>query len=185
VGSRSQFSPDIRNKKTELPVAPRSVWQEIPQANGAPADLVLRKKDMSTCDKNVGDGPGPRGSVGRMRLRSPPAHSAKPMRRLDPNRGAYHPTAEAMNMPYGLCARDNRPIVANSRHIGFDLNDPHSDASATRLAGQFDFTLKSDNPWAPAVGDILCRPYGVAACASTLAIADSCNNRAPLWEAAP
>jgi len=58
-------------------------------------------------------------------------------------------------------------------------------ASASRLAGQPDLTRKGDNRWAPAARDSLCRPYGVAACGSTLAIAASGKNRVLLWEAAP
>ena len=95
--------------------------------------------------------------------------------RLDHNRGAYYPTAGAMNMPYGLCVRDDRLIVAdtaNSRLLGFDLPDVRMDASASRLAGQPDFTRKGDNRWVPAARDRLCWPYGLAASGSTVAIAD-------------
>ena len=109
--------------------------------------------------------------------------------RLDHNRGAYYPTAGAMNMPYGLCVRDDRLIVtdtANSRLLGFDLPDVRMDASASRLAGQPDFTRKGDNRWVPAARDSLCWPYGLAASGSTVAIADSGNNQpgAPLGGAA-
>jgi len=58
---------------------------------------------------------------------------------LDHNRGAYYPTAGAMNMPYGLYVQDDRLIVAdtaNSRLLGFDLDEVRMDASASRVAGQ-------------------------------------------------
>jgi hypothetical protein len=96
-------------------------------------------------------------------------------------------TASAMNMPYGLCVQDDCLIIAdtaNSRLLGFDLSDVRMDACASRLAGQPDFTRKGDNRWVPAARDSLCWPYGVAASGSTVAIADSGNNRVLLWEAA-
>jgi hypothetical protein len=91
-------------------------------------------------------------------------------------------------MPYGVCAQNDRLIVAdtaNSRLIGFDLSRLPMDASATRLAGQPDCTPKRDNRWAPAIRDRLRRPYAVAARRSTVAIADSGDKRVLLWEAAP
>jgi len=108
--------------------------------------------------------------------------------RLDHNRGAYYPTAGVMNMPYGLCVQDDRLIVAdtaNSRLLGFDLDEVRMDAGASRLAGQPDFARKGDNRWAPAVRDSLRWPYGVAACAPTVLIANSGNNRVFLCEDAP
>jgi hypothetical protein len=107
---------------------------------------------------------------------------------LDHNRGAYYPTAGAVNMPYGLCVQDDRLILAdaaNSRLLGFDLDDVHMGASASRLPGQGDFAQKGDNRWVPAARDSLRWPYGVAACGLTLAMADSGNNRVLLWEASP
>jgi hypothetical protein len=34
--------------------------------------------------------------------------------RLHQNRGAYYPTAGAVNMPYGLCVQDDRLIFADT-----------------------------------------------------------------------
>ena len=65
------------------------------------------------------------------------------------------------------------------------LLDIRMDASASRLAGQPDFTRKGDNRPAPAARDSLCWPYGVDASSSTLAIGDFGNNRVLLSEAAP
>jgi hypothetical protein len=193
------------------------VWNEIPQINAAPADLLLGQRDMSTRDENAGDGAGARGmrwphavavaegailvaDAGNNRVmawRGWPEASGAPcdfvlgqadVMRLDHNRGAYYPTGCAMNMPYGLCVRGERLIVAdtaNSRLLGFCVDELAMGANASRLAGQRDFTQKGDNRWAPAVRDSLCWPYGVAACGSTLAIADSGNNRVLLWEASP
>jgi hypothetical protein len=106
---------------------------------------------------------------------------------MDHNRAAYYPTAGAMNMPYGLATQGRRLIVAdtaNSRLLGFDVATLGMGADATWLAGQPSFTDKGDNRWAPAVRDSLCWPYGISACGSTAAVADSGNNRILLWEAA-
>jgi hypothetical protein len=93
-----------------------------------------------------------------------------------------------MNMPYGLTIHEGRLIVtdtANSRLLGFELDDVALDCPALWLAGQPAFTDKGDNRWRFAARDSLCWPYGAAACGRTLAIADSGNNRVLLWDAAP
>jgi hypothetical protein len=125
------------------------------EAHGAPCDFVLGQTDVM---------------------------------RLDHNRGAYYPTAGSVNMPYGLCVQDDRLIFADaarSRLTGFELDDVHNGRERVALADQGDFTQKGDNRWAPAARDSLCCPYGVAACGSTLAIADSRSNRVLLWAASP
>lgn len=91
-------------------------------------------------------------------------------------------------MPYGLAVQDDRLVVAdtaNSRLVGFDKNSLAMGGAPSRLAGQRDFTEKGDNRWSPPARDGLCWPYGVAACGSTLVIADSGDNRVVVWEAAP
>ena len=131
------------------------VWRGWPQANGAPCQFVLGQSDMMG---------------------------------LDHNRAAYYPTAGAMNMPYGLSVQGERLIVAdtaNSRLLGFDLEELAMGAAASLLAAQRDFSDKGDNRWGPAARDSLCWPYSAAACGEMLAIADSGNNRVLLWEAAP
>lgn len=129
-------------------------WRRLPGAHGAPCDLVLGQADMAG---------------------------------VDHNRAAYYPTAAAMSMPYGLTRQGERLIVAdtaNSRLVGFDIEALETNASARWLTGQRDFGAKGDNRWGPPVRDSLCWPYGVAACGSTLVIADSGNSRVMLWEAA-
>lgn len=104
---------------------------------------------------------------------------------LDHNRGAYFPTASALNMPFGLCVRDERLILAetaNSPLLGF-LDGLHMDASTSRLAGRRDFRQKGDIRWAPAVRDSLFWPYGLAACGPMSAIADSGDRRVLHWDA--
>jgi hypothetical protein len=131
------------------------VWRTLPQSNGLRCDFVLGQADFTG---------------------------------LDHNRAAYHPTSSAMNMPYGLTIHEGRLIVtdtANSRLLGFELDDVALDCPALWLAGQPAFTDKGDNRWRFAARDSLCWPYGAAACGRTLAIADSGNNRVLLWDAAP
>ncbi|MGD0719990.1 MAG: NHL repeat-containing protein [Roseiarcus sp.] len=193
------------------------VWNAIPETNGAPADLVLGQRDFTTRDENAGEGAGARGMRwphglavandtilvadagdnrvmgwrGWPRANGAPCHfvlGQADMTGLDHNRGAYHPTAGALNMPYGLGVQASRLIVAdtaNSRLLGFELAELATGAPASRLAAQRDFGDKGDNRWSNAARDSLCWPYGAAACGATLAIADTGNNRVLLWEAAP
>ncbi|MBO0751839.1 MAG: NHL repeat-containing protein [Bradyrhizobiaceae bacterium] len=131
------------------------VWRSLPRANGMPCDFVLGQADMAG---------------------------------LDHNRAAYDPTASTLNMPYGLTVQDDRLVVAdtaNSRLLGFDAQSLAMGAAATRVAGQHDFASKGDNRWRPCARDSLCWPYDVSACAGTMIVADSGNNRVLVWEAAP
>jgi hypothetical protein len=103
------------------------------------------------------------------------------------NAGAYHPTAGTLNMPYGLCATGDQLILAdtaNSRLLGFDFASLATGKPANRISGQHTFNDKGDNRWGAPQRDSLCWPYGIAACGTTLVIADSGNNRVLLWEAA-
>ncbi len=130
-------------------------WRNWPASNGAPCHFVFGQADMAS---------------------------------VDHNRAAYYPTARAMSMPYGLAVQEDRLVVAdtaNSRLLGFDIDELAMGAAASRLAGQHDFTRKGDNRWRPPVRDSVCWPYDVAACDETLVIADSGNSRVLLWEAAP
>jgi hypothetical protein len=88
-----------------------------------------------------------------------------------------------LGMPYGVTIQGTRLIVAdtaNSRLVGFPLQG----GEPQWLAGQRSFSDKGDNRWAAAARDSVCWPYGLSACASTLVVADSGNNRVLLWESA-
>jgi hypothetical protein len=131
------------------------VWNEMPTSNGAACSFVLGQKDFASVDHNM---------------------------------AAYYPTAAALNMPYGLAVFDGRLAIAdtaNSRLVAHKLDGLEMTAPANRLAGQRTFHDKGDNRWLQPWRDSLCWPYGIAACGSTLVIADSGNNRVLLWEAAP
>ena len=130
-------------------------WRRLPGTNGAACDFVFGQADAISADHNC---------------------------------AAYYPTARAMSMPYGLTVQNDRLIVAdtaNSRLLGFAVDDLAMGVAASRLAGQREFTLKGDNRWGPAARDSVCWPYSAAACGETLVIADSGNSRVLLWEAAP
>jgi hypothetical protein len=192
------------------------VWNRIPITNGAPADLVIGQRDFTTRDENAGIAAGATGmrwphgitvagdtlfvaDAGNNRVmawRYWPASNGAPcdfvigqpdMASVDHNRAVWHPTANAMSMPYGITVHDDRLIVAdtaNSRLLGFAPDALAMDATASWLAGQHEFTDKGDNRWRPVVRDSLCWPYDVAACDETFVIADSGNNRVLLWDAA-
>lgn len=105
----------------------------------------------------------------------------------DHNRGGYDPSAAMLNMPYGIALQADCLIVAdtaNSRLLGFALDDLGMSAPARFLAGQPRFSDKGDNRWRAPARDSLCWPYGLAACGETLVVADSGNNRVLLWDAA-
>jgi hypothetical protein len=131
-------------------------WDALPRRDGQPCDHVLGQRDFD--------------------------HS-------DHNRSAYFPTAASLNMPYGLTVLGDTLVVADtasSRLIGYDTHQAAIQGGiASRLAGQPSFADKGDNRWQPAARDSLCWPYSATASGSTLAIADSGNNRVLLWEAAP
>jgi NHL repeat len=191
------------------------MWESIPTTNGAAADLVLGQRDFTTRDENAGEGAGALGmrwphgiavvddkllvaDAGNNRImvwQTLPTANGVPCdlvlgqsdtMRLDHNRAAYDPTANALNMPYGLGARNARIVVAdtaNSRLLGFEADGLAMGATATRLAGQHDFTAKGDNRWGVPRRDSLCWPYDVACCGDVVAIADAGNNRVLLWRA--
>jgi hypothetical protein len=107
------------------------------------------------------------------------------MTACDHNVAAYYPSAQAMNMPYALAVLGARLVVAdtaNSRLVGF--GETPMAGQADRLSAQPDFATKGDNRWGISGRDTLCWPYGLSARGSTLAIADSGNNRVLIWEAA-
>jgi hypothetical protein len=198
------------------------VWESIPDRCGAPADLVLGQREFRTRDENAGVGGGAIGmrwphaitvvegallvaDAGNNRVmvwRSFPRDDGAPcdlvlgqsdLHAVDHNQAAYHPTASAMNMPYGLAVMRDRLVVAdtaNSRILGFDVaaithGEGVSHGAAARwIAGQPRFSDKGDNRWAAATRDSVCWPYAVAATGDTLVVADSGNNRVLLWRAA-
>jgi len=131
------------------------VWREWPQANGAPCDFVLGQPGFNSCEHNG---------------------------------GAYSPNAGVVNMPYGLATSGARLLAAdtaNSRLIGWRIDELQEGTAAGFLTGQPDFAAKGDNRWQAPCRDSLCWPYGIATWGDLAAVADSGNNRVLLWRVAP
>ncbi len=119
------------------------MWNELPQGNGTPADLVLGQADFATRDEGGG---APHGAVGMrwphavmanedalfvtdagasrvMVWRRFPTSNGAPcdfvlgqadVAGCDHNRGQWAPTGAGMNMPYGIAQLGERLVVADT-----------------------------------------------------------------------
>jgi hypothetical protein len=191
------------------------VWNEIPDRNGAPADLVLGQTRMDCRDENGGravDAGGMRwphaaamaqerlivADAGDNRLmvwNAMPRENGAPCDFVigqlsafcaEHNRAAYWPDAASLNMPYGCAATTWGLAVADTANSRLlGYDEFHLGAAAVRLTGQGEFSGKGDNRWKAPARDSLCWPYGIAVAGDVAAIADSGNNRALLWRLAP
>ncbi len=131
------------------------VWDQPPTQNGAPCNHILGQNDALLVDNN---------------------------------QSLYWPTQASLNMPYGITASGDWLLVtdtANSRLIGWHVDDCATGALARVLTAQPDFHAKGDNRWQMPVRDSLCWPYGIRACCDTLVVSDSGNSRVVLWKLAP
>ena len=105
---------------------------------------------------------------------------------IDPTRGAFHPTAATLNMPYGLSVIGDRLAVADtgcSRLVGYARHARTTNALARWLSGQRRFSDKGDNRWGAPTRDSVCWPYAITSCGNTAVVSDSGNNRVLLWDA--
>ncbi|WP_095090121.1 NHL repeat-containing protein [Mesorhizobium sophorae] len=130
------------------------VWNSMPNVDGAPCSFVL---GQSSFDGN------------------------------DHNRAGYHPNYRSLNMPYGTVVHDGLVFcadTANSRLVSYSLDDLGMDRAASGLAAQTSFCDKGDNRWRFAARDSVCWPFALSASGTTLAVADTGNNRVLLWEVA-
>jgi len=131
------------------------IWKGIPTQNGAPCDFILGQTDFNC---------------------------------VDHNQALYWPRANSVNMPYGVSAINEWLLVAdtaNSRLLGWHIDDLHSGSNAQALTGQMNFHDKGDNRWQPQVADSLCWPYGLQVVGNMAVVADSGNNRVHLWKLNP
>jgi hypothetical protein len=119
------------------------IWDEIPSANGTPADLVLGQRDFVTRDDNAGEAGGALGMrwphgiavAGGMLFVSDAGNNRVMVWRafpqsigracdfvlgqtdfmgLDHNRASYYPTSSALNMPYGLTVQNGMLVVTDT-----------------------------------------------------------------------
>lgn len=130
------------------------VWDRVPDRDCAPCDHVLGQADFASVDNN---------------------------------QSLYWPNAGSLSMPFGLAAVGDWLIAtdtANSRLLGWRIDDCRTGAAARALCAQPDFGAKGDNRWQLPERDSVCWPYGVAVCGSHAVVADSGNNRVLLWRLA-
>ena len=119
------------------------IWDEIPQKNGQPADLVIGQRDFDSRDENAGEDAGPLGlrwphsvvssngqlmvsDAGTNRILVWKTWPDQPgvnadyvvgqtdFHGLEHNQGNYWPHAGTLNMPYGLAASDEWIIAADT-----------------------------------------------------------------------
>ncbi|SEQ13112.1 NHL repeat-containing protein [Solimonas aquatica] len=189
------------------------MWQGLPQQNGQAADLVLGQSGFTQRDENGGGDPSaasmrwPHAVViwgealcvadaGNNRImvwsQLPRRHQQpcdillgqQQAHLVDHNQSLYWPSAETLNMPYGVAAAGDWLLAAdtaNSRIIAWHRGDLHSGAPARALSGQLQFNAKGDNRWQMPVRDSLCWPYGLSVQEGRVVVADSGNNRVLLW----
>ena len=96
--------------------------------------------------------------------------------------------AGRLRFPYALATDSQRLAVAdtaNNRVLVWHGMPTSSGAPADEVLGQADLDGGGENRWESVRADTLCWPYGLALSGSTLAVADSGNNRVILWELAP
>jgi hypothetical protein len=92
---------------------------------------------------------------------------------------------ERMRFPYSLALDAGRLAVAdtaNNRVLLWRTLPTGSGAPADEVLGQDSFDGGGENRWESVRDDTLCWPYGIALAGTTLAIADSGNNRVMLWD---
>ena len=123
------------------------VWDRIPTANGAPADRVLGQRDFTSRDENAG------------------ASAA----------------AVGMRWPHGIAATAGRLFVADagsSRVMVWTSEPDRNGAPCDFVLGQADFAGSDHNrvTYHP-TASTLNMPYGIAAQAGHLVVADTANSR--------
>ena len=192
------------------------IWNELPKENGQKADFVLGQASFSSRDENAGAGPTAMSmrwphamtfwrdnfcvsDAGNNRIlvwQGCPNESGASAQvvlgqsetgNVDFNQSLYWPRANTVNMPYGITAKGDWLIVAdtaNSRILGWHIDQMSTAGDATALFGQKDFHEKGDNRWQPVASDTVCWPYGVQACDDLIVVSDSGNNRVSIWRLA-
>lgn len=98
----------------------------------------------------------------------------------------YKPsTTMSMRFPYAIDISGAKMAVAdtaNNRVLVWDAVPTESTTPADKVLGQPDFAKNGENRWDAVVHDSLCWPYGISLHGTRLAIADSGNNWAMIWE---
>lgn len=186
------------------------VWNAWPERHGAPPDMVLGQPDGESVSPN-GGGPvsasafyWPYGvaCIGRRLLVADTGNRRvliwndipEPGRPADvvlgqddptlaiENRGGP-PTARSFRWPHAFAGDARELLIAdagNHRVLGWSPW-PEADADAQTVLGQVDFTTNREFPYVRQSARSLRFPYGVAADAHTMVVADTANNRILVW----
>ncbi len=95
-------------------------------------------------------------------------------------------SAEKLRFPYDVACNDEMVAVsdtANNRVLIWKAAQAQGcGSSAIALLGQPDFGSNGENHWKAVTAETLCWPYGICLHGSTLAVADSGNNRVMIWD---
>jgi len=94
--------------------------------------------------------------------------------------------AQRMRFPYSVVMDQRRLCVADTSNnrilVWHDIPRDGVGVPADTVLGQPDMDANGENRWLSVSEDSLCWPYGLSLSGSTLAIADSGNNRVVVWE---
>jgi DNA-binding beta-propeller fold protein YncE len=103
--------------------------------------------------------------------------------RHDENRGGP-PGQASFRWPHAMAGDETRLLVAdagNHRVLGWQSH-PDADTGADLVLGQPGFDTASELPYGPQAASTLRFPYAIDADGTTLAVADTANNRVLLWD---
>ncbi len=191
------------------------IWSEIPERDGAPADVVLGQKDFYTEGPACGTGDFRHGlhlptgvlvAEGKLLVADAwhhrilvwnqvPTESNLPpdavIGQVDashvlPNRGAG-PTAKSLNWPYGMAYIAGRFYVADTgnRRVLGWKGIPNGDTEAHLVLGQPDANSADENRGGAIGGDTFRWPHAIAGDENGLWIADAGNHRVLGWRGHP
>lgn len=94
--------------------------------------------------------------------------------------------AQRMRFPYAVAMEGDRLFVADTSNnrvlIWHGIPRGGVGTPADTVLGQPDMDANGENRWASVADDSMCWPYGLSVSGSTVAIADSGNNRVVLWQ---
>jgi hypothetical protein len=189
------------------------IWNDLPQTDGQPADLVLGQASFTMGEENAGGTPNassmrwPHGiatdgtrlllaDAGNNRVlvwNQLPRTANAPADLVlgQPNFGAvsdnqgYHLGQATLRFPYAVALWQGKIMVADTGNSRIMCweNSPATGDPAAEVFGQVDFNQNGENRWKLSGRDTLCWPYGISSVGGVLAVADSGNNRVLLWHA--
>ncbi len=95
-------------------------------------------------------------------------------------------SAQKLRFPYDICCHNDLVAVSDTANNRILLwTSPFAEACgapADAVLAQPDFAANGENHWKAVSDETLCWPYGICIHGTTLAVADSGNNRVMLWD---